>query len=136
MPGPVCDVFQSALGLTYDNATGYYLVNDTMHAQLRTLNPSFTFKIGDTSYDDGNATNIVLQYNAFDLQIGWPIYPSNRNYFPIRRATNDTQNTIGRALLQEAYLVVDFERRNFSLNQAVFSNPLPAAHVVSITSPS
>jgi hypothetical protein len=133
MPGPVCDVFQSALGLTYDNSTGYYLVNDTIHAKLQSLNPTFTFKIGDTSYDSGNSSNIVIPYAAFDLQIGWPIYSSNKNYFPIRRAANSTQNTLGRALLQEAYLVVDYEHRNFSLNQAVFSNPMPAAHVISIT---
>jgi len=136
MPGPVCDTFESALGLTYDNTTGYYLVNDTMHSKLQSLKPTFTFKIGDTSYDNGNSTNIVLPYSAFDLQIGWPIYSSNRNYFPIRRAANDTQNTLGRALLQEAYLVVDFERRNFSLNQAVFSNPMPPSHIIAIAPPS
>lgn len=136
MPGPVCDNFASALGLTYDNTTGYYLVNDTMHSQLTSKNPQFTFKIGATSYDNGNSTNIVLPYSAFDLQIGWPIYSSNQNYFPIRRAANDSQNTIGRALLQEAYLVVDYERRNFSISQATFSNPMPAEHIITINSPS
>jgi hypothetical protein len=136
MPGPVCDNFANALGLTYDNTTGYYLVNDTMHSQLKSNNPQFTFKIGATSYDNGNSTNVVLPYSAFDLQIGWPIYSSNQNYFPIRRAANSSQNTIGRALLQEAYLVVDFERRNFSINQATFSNPMPAEHIITINPPS
>jgi len=136
MPGPVCDNFAAALGLTYDNSTGYYLVNDSMHTTLQSYNPQFTFKIGATSFDNGNFTDIVLPYSAFDLTIGWPIYSSNQNYFPIRRAANDSQNTIGRALLQEAYLVVDYERRNFTISQANFSNPMPAERIVTIHSPS
>jgi hypothetical protein len=134
MPGPVCENFATALGLTYDNSTGYYLVNDTMHNQLKSNNPTFTFKLGATSYDNGNSTNIVLPYSAFDLQLSWPIYSNPTNYFPIRRATNSSQNTIGRALLQEAYLVVDSERRNFTLAQATYANPMPGEHIVSISS--
>lgn len=132
LPRAICDSMEAAFGLTYDPQSDLYLVNDTIHAQLQSSNPSITFKIGDTAYDNGNGTNIRLPYGAFDLKVGWPIYSSDQNYFPIRRATSESQYTLGRALLQEAYLVVDYERRNFTLHQATFAQPLPASHIVTI----
>ncbi|KAF2083810.1 acid protease [Saccharata proteae CBS 121410] len=135
LPEDVCARFESAFGLTYDSTTDLYLVNDTIHAQLLQLNPSITFKLGNSIYDSGsNSTNIVLPYAAFDLQATWPYYPNATNYFPIRRAANETQYTIGRTLLQESYLVVDYERQNFTLAQTIFSDPLPDADIITIQS--
>jgi hypothetical protein len=45
-----------------------------------------------------------LIISAFDLQAHWSIYPSTTNYFPLRRAANDTQYTLGKKFLQEAYV--------------------------------
>lgn len=84
-----------------DNATGRYLVNDTVHEKLKVLNPVITFKLGNQTYG-GETLNIVLPYSAFDLQVDYPIYPSATNYFPLRRAMNDSQYVIGRTFLQEA----------------------------------
>ncbi|KIW03838.1 uncharacterized protein PV09_05137 [Verruconis gallopava] len=134
LPRAICDEMESALGLQYDNQTDLYLVNDTMHSKLLSLNPTFTFRLGETQFDNGNGTNIQLPYAAFDLQVGWPIYSTNQNYFPIRRAANDSQYTLGRALLQEAYIVVDYERRNFTVGQAIFTDPMPSSHIVTIHS--
>jgi hypothetical protein len=136
LPRAICDLMESALGLTYDNQSDLYLVNDTIHTQLQASKPTFTFKIGDKQFDDGNGTNIQLPYAAFDLQVGWPIYSTNQNYFPIRRAANESQYVLGRTLLQEAYLVVDYERRNFTIGQATFPDPLPSARIITIKSPS
>jgi hypothetical protein len=133
LPKAICDQMENAFGLTYDPLSDLYLVNDTMHAQLLSLNPSFTFKIGDTAYDNGNGTNIKLPYAAFDLQVGWPVYSTNQNYFPIRRAASSTQYSLGRTFLQEAYIVVDYERRNFTVAQAVFTDPLPASRIITIS---
>src|ERR1019366_4883174 len=48
----------------------------------------------------------------------WPLVTKNSSrYFPLKRAANDSQTTLGRAFLQEAYLIVDYERSNFSLYQ-------------------
>lgn len=134
MPRSVCDAFADALGLIYDNNTDLYVVNDTIHSQLQDNNPTFTFKLGDKAFFNANGTNIILPYAAFDLQASWPIYNNPTNYFPIRRAANESQQTIGRALLQEAYLIVDYERRNFSINQATFSDPMPSSQIVTIHS--
>jgi len=137
LPRDTCDGFEKAFGLTYDPTTDLYLVNDTIHSQLQSLNPSITIKLGNSAFDTGsNYTNIVLPYAAFDLQASYPIYANATNYFPIRRAANDTQYTLGRTLLQEAYLIVDHQRGNFTLAQAAFPDPLPASHIVPIMPPS
>jgi hypothetical protein len=136
LPQAVCDLMATALGLSYDPQSDLYLVNDTIHTQLVSKNPTFTFKLGNTQYDNGNSTNIVLPYAAFDLKVGWPVYSSDQNYFPIRRANSTAQYTLGRALLQEAYLVVDFERQNFTVGQAIFPDPAPSSRIVTISSPS
>jgi hypothetical protein len=134
LPRTVCDAMETALGLSYDPQSDLYLVNDTMHAQLVSKNPTFTFKLGNTQFDTGNSTNIVLPYAAFDLKVGWPIYSQDQNYFPIRRGNSTAQYTLGRTMLQEAYLVVDYERRNFTVGQAVFPDPMPDQHIITIKS--
>lgn len=134
LPREVCDQFEKAFGLTYDPQTDLYLVNDTIHQQLVTKNPSVTIKLVNTLAGAAvNYTNIRLPYGAFDQQASYPFYPNATNYFPIRRAANDTQFVLGRTLLQEAYLIVDYERANFTVAQAVFPDPLPAAKIVTIS---
>ncbi|ORX96019.1 hypothetical protein BCR34DRAFT_186210, partial [Clohesyomyces aquaticus] len=137
LPRAICDNFEKAFGLTYDPQTDLYLVNSTIHDKLTSLNPSITIKLVNSLTDTSvNYTNIILPYGAFDLQASYPYYQKATNYFPIRRAANESQYTLGRTLLQEAYLTVDYERSNFSINQAVFPDPLPAAKLVTILPPS
>ncbi|KAF2116507.1 aspartic peptidase domain-containing protein, partial [Lophiotrema nucula] len=138
LPRDICDNFETAFGLTYDSTTDLYLVNDTIHSQLQSKNPQITIKLVNSLTDTSvNYTNIVLPYAAFDLQAGYPYYNSGpKNYFPIRRAANDTQYTLGRTLLQEAYLIVDYERANFTIAQATFPDPLPAAEIITVEPPS
>lgn len=135
LPDDAVDAFVQNFGLTYDNTTDLFLVNDTIHAQLINQQPTITFVLG-TDTVGGDTQNIVLPYAAFDLQASWPYYENATNYFPIRRAANDTQYTIGRTFLQEAYLIADFERNNFTVAQANFTTPMPSAHVQAISQPS
>jgi hypothetical protein len=137
LPESVCDEFEKAFGLTYDNQTDLYLVNETTHEELQSKNPSITIKLVNSLEDTStNYTNIVLPYAAFDLQASYPYYESPTNYFPIRRAANDSQYVLGRTLLQEAYLIVDYERANFTIAQAAFPDPNPSAEIVTIEPPS
>jgi hypothetical protein len=136
LPRDVCEQFESAFGLTYDAQTDLYLVNDTIHAQLLSNNPIITLKlINSLAGSSTDYTNIKLPYAAFDLKASYPYFKNATNYFPIRRAANETQFILGRTLLQEAYLIVDYERANFTIAQAVFPDPLPAEKVVTITPP-
>ena len=118
LPQSICDLFQDAFGLEYDSAKDFYLVNNTAHTALLQSNPSITFTLGDTGLS-GLTTNIVLPYAAFDLAVGIPFYNNDTRYFPIRVAKDESQQVLGRAFLQEAYLVVDWERNNFTIGQAI-----------------
>jgi hypothetical protein len=135
MPKAACDNFAANFGLNYDNQTDLYLINDTMHTKLQQLNPTIIFKISPETTDGGASTNIVLPYASFDLQASYPYYTNSTRYFPIRRAANDTQYILGRTFLQEAYLIADYERNNFTITQAAFANPMPAQNLVSILPP-
>ncbi|KAF2850951.1 acid protease [Plenodomus tracheiphilus IPT5] len=136
LPEDVCNQFEAAFGLTYDPQTDLYLVNDTIHQQLRTNNPTITLKlVNSLTGSSTNYTNIELPYGAFDLQASYPYYQNATNYFPIRRAANSTQYVLGRTLLQESYLIVDYERANFSLAQAAWPDPLPASNIITINPP-
>jgi hypothetical protein len=118
LPRPVCDAFERAFGLLYDGSTERYLANSTLQSQLKALNPSLTFRLGSSTNDTGNSTNVILPFAAFSQQASWPIYNTSTSYFPLRRAANESQYTLGRVFLQEAYLIVDFERQHFTISQA------------------
>ncbi|KAH0385488.1 acid protease, partial [Aureobasidium melanogenum] len=135
MPQAACDNFASNFGLNYDNQTDLYLINDTIHTKLQQLNPTIIFQLSPETTDGGPSTNIVLPYSAFDLQASYPYYTNGTRYFPIRRAANNTQYVLGRTFLQEAYLIADYERNNFTITQAAFANPMPAQNIISILPP-
>lgn len=135
LPVSACDAFARAFNLTYDNKTDLYLVDASTHRRLVQLNPSITFGLGRT-YDPGQRVNVVLPYRAFDQQASYPIYENATNYFPIRRAYNDTQYTLGRTFFQEAYIRIDYERGNFSVHQALFPTTNEKQQIVPILSPS
>lgn len=124
LPDEACDVFEEAFGIRQDNDTGLYLVGDNLHDQLTGQNLSVTFTIGTgkdvNTGDDSDATfEITMPYFAFDLEADGPLVPNATHYFPLRRASdNTTQYTLGRAFLQAAYLIADYEHGNFSVHQA------------------
>jgi len=119
LPKVICDKLAEALGLTFDPSTELYLVNETTRAKLLDLAPEFTFTLAANA-TSSETVNIVLPYAAFDLAVGQPFYNTSRHYFPIRRAADEKLYVLGRTFLQEAYLVVDWERGNFSLSQAQY----------------
>lgn len=81
-----------------------------------------------------NFTEIILPYSAFDLTASWPIYNTSTPYFPIRRSPTGIF-VLGRILLQEAYLAVDYERGNWSLGRANFPETSPIPSIVPIPPP-
>ncbi|KAH0558895.1 hypothetical protein GP486_004474 [Trichoglossum hirsutum] len=101
LPKEACAKFESAFGLTWDNASQLYLVDDKLHSSLLAKNPSVTFKLSLAS-KGGPSIDIVLPYAAFDLEVESPLLKRPTKYFPLKRAENDTQYTLGRTFLQEA----------------------------------
>lgn len=119
LPLSACLVFEDAFGLIWNASKQLYLVNDTIHQQLQNQNPVISFTLGNM-VPGSKSIIITLPYGAFDLQAASPIFANGSNYFPLRRATDETQYTLGRAFLQEAYILVDYEQSNFSVSQAQF----------------
>ncbi|KAH7349056.1 aspartic peptidase domain-containing protein [Pyrenochaeta sp. MPI-SDFR-AT-0127] len=118
LPYDTCDRFASVFNLRYDNSTDLYLIDEETHDALLERNPTITIGLG-ASANPTERVNIDLPYAAFDLEASHPIYQNSTRYFPIRRA-NDSQYTLGRVFMQEAYVIVDYERGNFSVHQALF----------------
>ena len=68
------------------------------------MNPNITFSSSNTA---GENLDIVLPCAAFDLTASFPVANNTTtNYFPLRRAANDTQYALGRVFLQEAYVTL------------------------------
>ena len=102
LPEEVCSNFEDAFGLTYNSTINRYLVNDTLHSKLQKLNFSVSFLLSDY-LGETTTVNITLPYASFDLELGPPLVGVKQNYFPLRRADNDTKYTLGRTFLQESY---------------------------------
>ena len=119
LPLEACQAFEKAFGLNYDEDNQIYPVNDTQHEKLLAQNASISFTLGN-SPTGGDTIVITLPYNSFDLEATPPFSPNRTKYFPLQRAANETQYTLGRTFLQEAYLIVDWERGNFSVSQCLF----------------
>lgn len=114
LPESMCTAFENEFGLVYDNDTEFYLVNDTLHESLLSQNKSITFILGEST-TGGQTVEVTLPYAAFDLTISFPYVANTTSYFPLKRGANETQYTLGRTFLQEAYVAADYERRNFTV---------------------
>jgi Eukaryotic aspartyl protease len=101
LPEAACKAFEEAFGLSIDKTTGLYLMNATHYAQLVATSPEVIFTLAN-GLSGGETVNIVLPFNAFSLSASYPFTPKDTYYFPLKKAANDSQYTLGRAFLQEA----------------------------------
>lgn len=139
LPPSACSAFESAFSLAdaYDAATNMYLVNDTLHQHLLDMSPNITFTLSNSSsnFAPSNLVNITLPYAAFDLLASAPLVKNSTRYFPLRKAQDNTQTTLGRAFLQEAYLIADYERSSFSISQRLWSDASSKSDIRTISPP-
>ena len=133
LPQDACDTLEAMFGLTNDADTGLYLVNDTMHTTMSNLAPEITFTVASNS-SSNSTTNIVFPWSALEMNMGAPLFNTSTRYFPMRRAANETQYTLGRAFLQEGYIIVDWERRNFTLGHSIHPTAGSSPNIVPILS--
>lgn len=97
LPLDLCKIFEDTLGIEWDDEVQAYLVNDTLHGALQAQNSTVTFSLGDSS--QAQTVNISLPYSAFDLTANYPLVTNRSRYFPLMRATNESQYTLGRKFL-------------------------------------
>jgi hypothetical protein len=146
LPLDVCARFEEVFGLVFDTATDLYLVNDSLHNQLLSSNPSVTISLASSvpsqaptePSNSSSAVDIVLPYGAFDMEATYPLASSTdinatSRYFPLRRAFNASQYTLGRTFLQEVYLHVDYSRSTFTIAQTKFpSDPADPGNIIAV----
>jgi hypothetical protein len=133
LPKPACSLFESAFGLVWDDATELYLLNKTQQTALQTQNASITFSIANLTSSE--TVDITFPYSAFELTAAYPLVENSTKYFPLKRADNETQYTLGRTFFQEAYVITDYERRNFSISACKY-DILEPQNIVAILPPS
>ncbi|KAK4541286.1 hypothetical protein LTR36_008202 [Oleoguttula mirabilis] len=133
LPLEVCQEFEKAFNLTWNTNSSLYLLDEDVHTALLAQNPTFTFTLGNET--GGETVDIVFPYAAFDLNVTLPITNGPSRYFPLQRAQNSTQYTLGRVFLQEAYVVADYDRQIFSVSQALFPSTSVPQQLVAICAP-
>ena len=104
LPVDVCKEFEQTFGLVWNATHQKYFVDDDQHENLMAENNIFTFVLGNDE-TGGPTVDIRLPYSSFDLAMDYPLITSNLSgirYFPLQRAANSSQYTLGRAFLQEA----------------------------------
>ncbi|KAL1645823.1 hypothetical protein SLS58_003707 [Diplodia intermedia] len=118
-------LFEKAFGLEWNDTVELYLINETHYDNLVKQSAELRFNVGTI-----NTTEIVFPIAAFLLTAGFPLLgddSSTSYYFPIKR-TNDTKTlTLGRAFLQEAYIIYDYERSFFTLAPCIWPSDTAAS---------
>ena len=132
LPQAAVTAFENAFSLTLDPTSGLYLVNDSLHTALVAENASVVFTLG-TDTSGGETVKITLPYASFDLTADSPLVANSSRYFPLHLASNDSEYTLGRTFMQEAYLTADYERMNFSVAQCTWTSNM-TEHIISICS--
>ena len=126
LPPASCQLFVAAFHLTSNSTLGLYLIDERAHQDNLARGAGVRFALSDRLSDGPQQSNatVVLPYGALDLELtAEAAAPGGGNatarYFPLRQAANATQYTLGRAFLQHAYIIADYERGTFSVNQAL-----------------
>lgn len=132
LPENTFNSFGQAFNLTYDDNLGFYTYgNDTsLRQRLLAMDLSITFSISDFP-NASHGVNITLPFQAFDHSLSYPFpnlpseyFNTSLPYIPVKMASTNEEQRIGRVFFQEAYLAVDYEREQFSVYQAKFDDDL------------
>lgn len=138
LPQTVCDRFADSFNLTWSDTFGVYLFDPktTQFSDYLSADSGLSFSFTISSYDNadnyGNplqlpgVVNITVSSAAFAQLLRYPFKDaiawdqSSVPYFPLKRANDSGPYIIGRAFMQEAYMIMDYDRSQFSVHQALF----------------
>ena len=104
LPENICRRFEQAFNLTWNETSQKYSIDDTYSNSTTKRGSSVTLWLTNSTEDDGSSSDkfsrafIHLPYEAF-YQSSGTIGPA---LFPLRRAANESQYTLGRVFLQAA----------------------------------
>ncbi|KAF2008408.1 acid protease [Aaosphaeria arxii CBS 175.79] len=135
LPEEICDRFEEEFQLDYDEDEKFYKISDSAHRYNLNQNATVTFQIGQSKDNSDRSAKIALPYAAFVMNASEPLFENSTRYFPLKRSI-DGKNVLGRTFLQEAYLIVDYERATFTVAPAAWPDPAPSSTIVTILSTS
>jgi hypothetical protein len=127
-----CTAFESAFNLTWNDTAEMYFVSDSLRSQLPASNPTVTFTIAAAT--SGPAVSIEMPYSiSLGLNASFPLSDPLSSTLPLKRAENSTQYTLGRAFLQSAYVIANYEYFNFSVSQALYPSSSTSPQLVTLS---
>lgn len=137
LPESTCERFEAEFGLEFDAALELYFINESQHESLLAEDRTVTFTLSSALEGDNEKLEIQFPYAAFSHPVQSPFAGLNQStrYFPLKRATNSTQYTLGRVFLQHVYMISDPDRDAFSLFPAAFPEDFTEPQLVPINSP-
>jgi hypothetical protein len=96
-----------------------FVIDNQTHKTLMDNEASITLWLASLT-EPTQKVDITLSYESLALYNGFPLGTGDR-YLPIKTGTNNFFS-LGRAFLQEAYLISDYERREFAISQIDWNN--------------
>ena len=131
LPEKATKRFEEIFNVIYnENLNLYTYPAASTQTTLQNLNMTFKFTLSDL-IENGQEITIPISGQAFttsslQLSYGYPGLNISAGspgipYLPVRRANSSNEYIIGRSFLQEAYLIVNYEKGSFTLSEAKFS---------------
>jgi hypothetical protein len=124
LPTQICNQIARNLQLNWDDTSQHYLISNETHSQLNQLQPVLTFEISPIN-DTSKLVRIAVPYESLSLRLSYPKIGVHNDsyYFPILRSDDPAQYTLGRAFMQDAYVISDYERKVFQVKQVDWNSP-------------
>lgn len=151
LPEKICDQFANAFDLTYNSTFDLYTITNEQYRRfLLPDSYSFTFSLSSIENRDNfglpldvpGVVNITIPMRAFVQTLNYPFHHQAMKYgdpavpyFSLRKAKSSSSIIIGRAFLQESYLITKYDQAVFSVHQALFPQRDAEAKLVSIEQP-
>ena len=136
LPISVCRAFESAFSLVWNDTYSLYLLDATQHSALLNRNPSITFTLSAGEATSTARFNITLPYAAFDLQTSaYSTANESSYYFPLKQAANESQYVLGRAFMQEVYMLADYDRGRVTLFPGLYPESSVEENIMAICHP-
>jgi hypothetical protein len=119
LPIDICKIIERILGLHWDSASGMYPISQNDYDRLKTSNGTVLMNVGG-SYP---STTVYMPIESLILHAGMPLVANSTRFLAIKQATgNETQYTLGRAFLQNAYITADYDKRIFNLSRVMHTS--------------
>jgi hypothetical protein len=125
LPNATCDWLAKQLNLQFDDLAELYIIDPTSLRYNMGNITSIAITLGPTNSSPPSSNlTIRFPYDAFNSNASWVWgWESQQHIFPIKRAPSSIA-VLGRVFFQEAYVIVDYDRNNFSISQTTNSTSL------------